>query len=489
MEHKPLISIVIPTRDRHETLFFTLQTILNQDFDNYEIVVSDNNSSADTKKVIEKINSNKIKYVRSDIDLSLCDSWEQAVSNARGEYIMGIADNDGIIQGGLKYLETILKINNYPKLINFIKNTYHWPCLEEDIRNTLFLNKNPALKFVDGIKLIEDVLDNNKLFYKLPMIYNSIVHNSLIKKMKEKTNRIFNAGTADVYSGFCLAYLTKKYLLLTNPVTISGNSAKSLGVNYTRNNNAIIKRETKAREKSQIKLNPIIPNVISGSAHIVDCFLQAKENLNINDINIDRKKLMEDILLDIHIFEEVLLIECEKKIINCCSDNEELLNFTYSLLKKYPLKIKNKIKTHIIYGFNKNNLILNGYNFNIHNILDVSNFMHKFYNYTLNTVSFPDITADIGYFEENAEVSIWGNGNVGKDCQKWINKIRPDIKIKYIINSFSENKKATPEIIKPLNIPNNINYIIIASSFMEEISNTIIELGLNKKYKISKYYE
>lgn len=489
MEHKPLISIVIPTRDRHETLFFTLQTILNQDFDNYEIVVSDNNSSAETKKVIERINSNKIKYVRSDIDLSLCDSWEQAVCNARGEYIMGIADNDGIIHGGLKYLERILKINNYPNLINFIKNTYHWPCLEENIRNTLFLNKNPALKFVDGIKLIEDVLDNNKLFYKLPMIYNSIVHHSLIEKMKEKTNRIFNASTPDVYSGFCLAYLTKKYLLLTNPVTISGNSAKSLGVNYARNNNAIIKRETKAREKSEIKLNPIIPNVVSGSAHIVDCFLQAKDNLKINDINIDRKKLMEDILLDIHIFEEVLLIECEKKIINCCSDNAELLDFTYSLLKKYPLKIKNKLIQNVIYGFNKNNLILNGYDFNIHNILDVSNFMCKFYNYTLNTVSFPDITTQIDYFEKNAEISIWGNGNIGKECQNWIKKIRPDIKIKYIINSFSEDKKAIPEIIKPLNIPNNIDYIIITSSFMEEISNTIIELDLNKKHKISKYYE
>ena len=54
MNNKPFISIVIPSRDRHETLPFTLQTILQQNFDDYEIIVSDNNSSQQTKIEIDK---------------------------------------------------------------------------------------------------------------------------------------------------------------------------------------------------------------------------------------------------------------------------------------------------------------------------------------------------------------------------------------------------------------------------------------------------
>ena len=58
-------SIVIPTRERHETLGSTLQTVLTQDFDDYEIVVSDNFSSPETKLVVDSFNSDKIKYFLS----------------------------------------------------------------------------------------------------------------------------------------------------------------------------------------------------------------------------------------------------------------------------------------------------------------------------------------------------------------------------------------------------------------------------------------
>ena len=134
-----------------------------------------------------------------------------------------------------------------------MKNTYNWPCLEIGMENKLYFHKSPSLELINGLDLIQKVLDNNRIFDQLPMIYNSIVHYSLINKMSEKNGRIFNSVTADVYSGFCLAYLTKEYLCLHQPVSIAGNSAKSLGVNYTRNNGDIIQKETISRQKSKIQ--------------------------------------------------------------------------------------------------------------------------------------------------------------------------------------------------------------------------------------------
>lgn len=40
---KPLFSIVIPTRNRAHLLQWSLQSALNQDFPDYEIVVNNNN--------------------------------------------------------------------------------------------------------------------------------------------------------------------------------------------------------------------------------------------------------------------------------------------------------------------------------------------------------------------------------------------------------------------------------------------------------------
>ena len=59
-------SILIPTRNRHETLSFAIKTCLEQNFENYEIVVCDNNSSSETREVIEKLSNIRIKYIRSN---------------------------------------------------------------------------------------------------------------------------------------------------------------------------------------------------------------------------------------------------------------------------------------------------------------------------------------------------------------------------------------------------------------------------------------
>ena len=48
-------SVVIPTRERAHTLRSTLQTCLDQEFQDYEIVVCDNHSSQATREVIEEL--------------------------------------------------------------------------------------------------------------------------------------------------------------------------------------------------------------------------------------------------------------------------------------------------------------------------------------------------------------------------------------------------------------------------------------------------
>jgi len=45
-------TIVIPTRDRADTLIYSIQNALAQDYENFEILVSDNASNDNTKKVV-----------------------------------------------------------------------------------------------------------------------------------------------------------------------------------------------------------------------------------------------------------------------------------------------------------------------------------------------------------------------------------------------------------------------------------------------------
>jgi len=59
---KPFFSIVIPTYNRGNYLKLAIKSILRQNYDDYEIIITDNASTDNTKEVIYSFRNKKIKY-------------------------------------------------------------------------------------------------------------------------------------------------------------------------------------------------------------------------------------------------------------------------------------------------------------------------------------------------------------------------------------------------------------------------------------------
>ena len=53
---KPFFSIVIPTRNRHDTLHYSIETVLQQNFDDYEIFGNDNRIKSIKRKIFNFVN-------------------------------------------------------------------------------------------------------------------------------------------------------------------------------------------------------------------------------------------------------------------------------------------------------------------------------------------------------------------------------------------------------------------------------------------------
>ena len=58
---KPLVSIIIPTYNREELLKLTIESALNQTYDNFEIIVV-NDFGEDVWDLISSFENNKITY-------------------------------------------------------------------------------------------------------------------------------------------------------------------------------------------------------------------------------------------------------------------------------------------------------------------------------------------------------------------------------------------------------------------------------------------
>ncbi|WP_190650155.1 glycosyltransferase [Sphaerospermopsis sp. FACHB-1094] len=232
--NKPLFSIVIPTRERHQTLFYSIQSVLEQSYSNFELIIMDNCSSEETYNAVHHFNDSRIKYFRSDTRLWIWDNWELGISKANGDYIFVLGDDDGLVPDGIEYAYKLLQEFSCD-IVSWHRPQYWWPN-EEITWNSqrLFIHFLPILgqTFLHDSQTILEQFYENLYFENLPMIYNSFVSRKIIEKIKEISSGKYitrSTPAGDVYSGIVNAHIVPKYIYTYRPISIAGISPKSSG--------------------------------------------------------------------------------------------------------------------------------------------------------------------------------------------------------------------------------------------------------------------
>ena len=91
---KPLVSIVLPTYKRAHVLKSAIQSVLNQTYTNWELIVVDDNSPDATREVVASFSDPRIRYVRNEPNLKLPRALNKGFSLARGEYLTWTSDDN-----------------------------------------------------------------------------------------------------------------------------------------------------------------------------------------------------------------------------------------------------------------------------------------------------------------------------------------------------------------------------------------------------------
>lgn len=92
---KVTVSICIPTYNQVEYLKKCIQSILIQDYLDYEIVISDDSTNDTVKSYIDSLGLNeKISYYRNSPSLGTPENWNHSISKAQGKYIKVLHHDD-----------------------------------------------------------------------------------------------------------------------------------------------------------------------------------------------------------------------------------------------------------------------------------------------------------------------------------------------------------------------------------------------------------
>ncbi len=102
----PLISVYMPTYNRVQMAIRAIESVLAQDYPKLELLVVDDASSDDTWQVLTNkyINDERIRFFRQSTGQGACAARNRAISEAKGEFVTGIDDDDEFLPNRLSSL-------------------------------------------------------------------------------------------------------------------------------------------------------------------------------------------------------------------------------------------------------------------------------------------------------------------------------------------------------------------------------------------------
>lgn len=105
----PMVSVIVPTRNRPDMLRNSLQSILNQTYSNFEIIVI-NDGGDDIQPLIDSLNKrNTIRYISHECSKDRSAARNTGLRAARGKYIAYLDDDDRYYPDHLRVLVNFLE--------------------------------------------------------------------------------------------------------------------------------------------------------------------------------------------------------------------------------------------------------------------------------------------------------------------------------------------------------------------------------------------
>jgi glycosyltransferase involved in cell wall biosynthesis len=214
-QNSPFFSIVVPTYNRAHLLLKTIDSIIKQSFEDWELVIVDDGSTDNTKELVQSYNDNRIKYIWQE-NQERSAARNNGISNSKGLYICFLDSDDYFLEDRLDVLYKEIKERNYPKAF-----FYTGICFE---------NNGVIVKRTETPNIYNSILDY--LVYGVIGNPQACIHHQILEQYKYDTKfsisedmelwvRIINAG-------FPLIYLDYANVIATNhnerSVHISSNN-------------------------------------------------------------------------------------------------------------------------------------------------------------------------------------------------------------------------------------------------------------------------
>jgi len=237
---QPRFTVIIPTKDRAEYLRHTLRTCALQDYEPFEVVVSDDGSIDHTRQIVEEAArlDPRIRYTSTGSQSGMKENFERALAQVKPGFVIALGGDDGLMPGGIRGMHEALRETG-TQLLTWPAPIYSYPHVNS-ASGQLNVSRHTGLRMVESRRFLRR--QSRTLHYlgdvECPMFYvKGVVATSLVEQVRRRSRdgRFYSSPTPDGYSGIVLAGEVSSYAFSGRPYSIYGASAGSQGLAYLSN--------------------------------------------------------------------------------------------------------------------------------------------------------------------------------------------------------------------------------------------------------------
>ena len=222
-----------------DLLHYAIESVRRQDYADWEIVVSDNDSADGTEPYVRSLGDARIRYLRSPQFVPVTDNWNNALAASRGDYVVMLGDDDCLLPGYFSTLARLVEEFTGPDLVYVQAVQYAYPgaipgnpkafvqtgyCeFLEGKREPFLLSREQARSAVD-----------KSMAMQLSFSYNmqhSLVRRAAIERLASH-GPFFQSPYPDYYATNVMLLASESVLVVPEPLVAIGISPKSFGHYY-----------------------------------------------------------------------------------------------------------------------------------------------------------------------------------------------------------------------------------------------------------------
>ena len=223
----PLISIIIPTRNRQKYAYAAVKSIISYNA-NIQVIVQDNSDDESLKDLlIDEIATSKVIYHYIEKKIAGVDNYNIATQYATGEYFCAIGDDDSVLPEIIDCARWMHK-NNIDAVLPSNALFYFWPS-EVKAKHSAYLGigsfSGSILPYNPEEGIIKLLNQGGQGYLSLPIVgsYHGLVRMARMREVKDITGRFYGGLSPDMYSAVCLSLLPDmKFFRLDYPITLPG---------------------------------------------------------------------------------------------------------------------------------------------------------------------------------------------------------------------------------------------------------------------------